>query len=211
MHPVFPKIAARYKQDVERMQRLGDNPTPLMVQRIMDSAMKWLAEIAAELPAHLDRTPYAIFNSESMGNRDKQVGIAEYLCLMRFGKSLRLLVSQAERGEKTATYQIIKLEKELADRRFGEHCPNFKREQDHYNLLKIGWGLGIRDLSAEELATVFDSFCPCGKSPDGHDGNSLAKRRREFQNMLRAEVQDRKLTHDTTHQAPCIPEGGKEK
>jgi YD repeat-containing protein len=45
-------------------------------------------------------------------------------------------------------------------------------------------GFGVESLSPEELADVFDWFCPCGREP--YDPDALRKQRERFENSIRS-------------------------
>jgi hypothetical protein len=44
------------------------------------------------------------------------------------------------------------------------------------------WGLGVEELTQEELADFFDKYCPCGAK--GHDPDALKKHRGRFKKAL---------------------------
>lgn len=50
----------------------------------------------------------------------------------------------------------------------------FKGNPDHCELLELGLNLGLKALTAEELADCLDEVCPCGES---HDADALKKLR----------------------------------
>jgi len=59
----------------------------------------------------------------------------------------------------------------------------FKRNPNHCDLLELGLNLGLKALTAEELADCFDEMCPCGEA---HDADVLKKLRARVCGRLEA-------------------------
>jgi hypothetical protein len=66
-------------------------------------------------------------------------------------------------------------------------APPFKVDQAHTDLLELGLHLGLKVLSAEELADCFDEICTCGRS---HDADALKKQRSRVLKDLETAVQE---------------------
>jgi hypothetical protein len=58
----------------------------------------------------------------------------------------------------------------------------FKGKIDHSNMFQFGLGLGLENLTAEELAIFFDRFCPSCR--DAHNKDALRRQRTEFLEAL---------------------------
>ena len=63
----------------------------------------------------------------------------------------------------------------------------FKVDQAHTDLLELGLHLGLKVLSAEELADCFDEVCACGRS---HDADALKKQRSRVLKDLEIALQE---------------------
>lgn len=59
----------------------------------------------------------------------------------------------------------------------------FKIDADHWDLIALGWGLGLEKLSPEELADFADWYCPWGKK--NHNADNLKQLRFTFQESSR--------------------------
>ena len=71
------------------------------------------------------------------------------------------------------------------------HCERpvkpFKVDLEHSNMFEVLWGFGIENLTPEELADVFDWYCPCGT--EGHDPDALRKQRERFKQAIGKDTQ----------------------
>ena len=86
-----------------------------------------------------------------------------------------LAMEKKKEGDLESHKQLIRAEDEFW-RLLNGHgpVPPFKVDQIHSDLLELGLHLGLKVLSAEELADCFDEVCLCGKE---HDADALKKQR----------------------------------
>jgi len=89
-----------------------------------------------------------------------------WLCWFKYGRTVERLLREYESGSLRAAKQLHGLSLEYDKWRFGKQDPNklkFKADLDHFELMIGGLNLGIKELTAEELADCFDELSPCGK------------------------------------------------
>jgi len=86
-----------------------------------------------------------------------------------------LALEKKKEGDLRAHKQLIRAEDEFWRLLKGHGpVPPFKVDQSHTDLLELGLHLGLKVLSAEELAACFDEVCPCGTI---HNADALKKQR----------------------------------
>src|SRR5207248_7339950 len=77
-----------------------------------------------------------------------------------------------------ASHRVLRTADDVERLRCGKHIRPFKGNQEHWNMFGCFWGFGLENLSPDELADVFDRWCPCGS--EGHDPDALKKHRERF-------------------------------
>lgn len=186
VHPFFVKAAefnrkvvilSRSDAPEDRLEavRLNDEGLPKLLPEadFLHEPMKAAGQIrhigllkalaVAELPAGT-----SISRSEFM---------CRWLCWFRFRKTLATLKREYQSGEPKAVEQMHKLALEFDRWKIGKVDPNrleFKSNPDHFTLMNAGLGLGLENLTANELAACFAELCPCKEE---HIPESLSKLR----------------------------------
>jgi hypothetical protein len=86
-----------------------------------------------------------------------------------------LAIEQEKEGDLRAHKQLARAQDEFW-RLLNGHgpVPPFKVDQPHTDLLELGLHLGLKVLTAEELAACFDEVCSCGMT---HNADALKKQR----------------------------------
>jgi hypothetical protein len=106
------------------------------------------------------------------------LSMMEFLSEQRFGRPLYQLIAEARKGIKESSESSDQLQRIIQDGhklRYGESVVPTKGKIDHRIIFSFGLGLGLEELTCEELATFFDGYCPtCSKE---HDPESLCRQR----------------------------------
>ena len=98
---------------------------------------------------------------------------------IRYRVALRADLTRREQGDWKATGRALRTEREYEELRCGKKASlgNFKCDANHWLVFATLWNLGITELSSEELADLFDWFCPCRKD---HLLDALKNQRARF-------------------------------
>jgi hypothetical protein len=93
-------------------------------------------------------------------------------------------VAEDRKGIKESSDQLQRIIQDGHKLRYGETIEPTKGKVDHRIILSFGLGLGLEELTCEELATFFDHYCPtCIKE---HDPDALCRQRENYK--LRQQV-----------------------
>jgi hypothetical protein len=112
---------------------------------------------------------------------EKSAHVLDWYFFKRFRIPLRLALERESQGDLKAHKQIVRAKDEFWQLGHGLRVTPFKTDETHSDLIELGLNLGLRGLTAEELADCFNSLCPCGKE---HDADALKKQRRRVQKQL---------------------------
>jgi len=107
--------------------------------------------------------------------QEKREQVLDWFFFKRNRTPRWLALEKEKEGEVKAHKQLVRAEDEFW-RLANGHGPvtSFKVDQPHTDLLELGMHLGLKLLTAEELADCFEEVCPCGKR---HDADALKKQR----------------------------------
>jgi len=126
-----------------------------------------------------------------VANESDAEGIAEWLHFERHRVTMKADLDERQKGSWPATQRVLRTANDLERLRCGKKIYPFKGDLEHSCMFRNLWGFGLEKLTPEELADLFDLYCPCGC--EGHDPDSLKKQRNRFRDLLE-EVLTRKGT-----------------
>lgn len=114
------------------------------------------------------------------------LSMMEFFSEQRFGRPLYQLIAEDSKGIKESSDQLQRIIQDGHKLRYGESVEPTKGKIDHRIMFSFGLGLGLEELTGEELATFFDTFCPtCSKE---HDPESLSRQRESLKLRQRAAI-----------------------
>jgi len=156
----------------EREKRAGE------VRKILGSSFQKRRELFTRHPDSPPGTPWqqvTVTGYLPPSPEEKLEQVLDWFFFKR-NRTPRWLAQEKEKeGDLRAHKQLVRANDEFW-RLMNGHGPvtPFKVDQAHTDLLELGLHLGLKVLSAEELADCFDEVCACGRI---HDADALKKQR----------------------------------
>lgn len=195
LNPLFVK-SAEFNRQVRTLAKSEDAFEREQAAHIYREGMSQLSAeadaLADEMKKQIPRPTFSepFFRALGIENLDPKADLSNdpeffrhFLCFCRFGKTFKELNREYEAGNRTAIEQMNGLRLEVDLWKIGDVDPNrlqFKRDFDHFTLMACGIGLGVENLSGDELADFFDECCPCGEKEHSVENlNKLRLRIRE--------------------------------
>jgi len=156
----------------QRERRIGE------VRRVLLLSSQKRQELLTNHPHNSPGTPWHQVTATGYRPPSPQEKLEQVLDWFFFKRNRipRWLALEKEKeGDLKAHKQVVRASDEFW-RLLNGHgpVPPFKVDQPHTDLLELGLHLGLKVLTAEELADCFDEVCPCGKV---HDPDALKKQR----------------------------------
>jgi hypothetical protein len=169
----------------DREKRAGE------VRKVLSSSFQKRRELFSQHPDNPPGTPWQqvmVTGYMPPSPQEKLEQILDWFFFKR-NRTPRWLAQEKEKeGDLKAHKQLARANDEFW-RLINGHgpAPPFKVDQAHTDLLELGLHLGLKVLSAEELADCFDEVCACGRS---HDADALKKQRSRVLKDLEMALQD---------------------
>jgi hypothetical protein len=198
LNPLFVK-SAEFNREVRTLAKSEDAYNREKAAQMYREGMPHLlAEADALADQMKEEAPPSTFGGpffQALGieNPDPEADLSNnpeyfcrFLCFCRFGKTFDELNREYETGDRTAIEQMNKLSLECDLWKIGDVDPNrlqLKRDFDHFTLIACGIGLGVENLSGDELADFFDKCCPCDETE--HSVENLNKLRLRITKQVR--------------------------
>jgi hypothetical protein len=189
--PAFREIAEMYRALAvarklpDRGKRVGQ------VRKILGSSFHKRHELFTHHPDNRPGTPWQqvmVTGYLPPSPEEKLQQVLDWFFFKR-NRTPRWLAQEKEKeGDLRAHKQLVRANDEFW-RLIKGHGPvtPFKVDQAHTDLLELGLHLGLKVLSAEELADCFDEVCACGRI---HDGDALKKQRSRVLKDLETALQE---------------------
>jgi len=207
LHPVFLELAEVNREFERRwaeiqktwsreQKRTGSGPqtrtqNEIAARMVRDkvSLEQWFEERLRDINNRYSPIPYnpLAYNYLTLDPpKSDAEGILEYLHFHRHGESLRATETQDAKGDLDAWDKIARTQKDARILSFGKGpIKPFQEDVVHRQLLQLAICYEREQLTAEELAQCFDTYCACPKK--NHDADALRKMRDRFEAELRAE------------------------
>jgi len=178
VHPAFCEIAAMSRalaaaqKQPQRGKRAGE------VRNVLNLSSKKRQELLTNHAGNSPGTPWQQVTGtgyKPASPQEKLEQVFDWFFFKRNRTPRWLALEKKKEGDLRAHKQLIRAEDEFW-RLLNGHgpVPPFKVDQAHTDLLELGLHLGLKVLSAEELAACFDEVCPCGTT---HNADALKKQR----------------------------------
>jgi hypothetical protein len=187
-HPAIFDLAQLWKEHIEALKALGQNPPRELTAELEARTDKRLSAIHQKYsgPAPPPPNTFAaqtIFSDAALQEgAPPELGFLEDLHFQRHGVPLKLDLERAEARDGEAARRLQRTERDYEELRCDHRpIPPFKGNLEHSNIFQLLWGFGAEKLTPEELADFFDSYCPCACA---HDPDALKKLRARFQKAL---------------------------
>jgi hypothetical protein len=207
IHIAFLCSSQIYKAGVRelwRIERMNLHPDDLRKAKL-DLDRKITNRIEAEVgPLMPSRSPDVVANeafygvfSESLKiaqddpekiRRAYSLGLVEFDAEHRFHVAFQNIANDHFTGSRKASDQYLRLIANNQLIRYGDGLPPIKGNLDHRIIMKNGLDLGLKNLSASNLALFYDRFCPCFEVHDSDDLRKLRKRILEEGRLAREKV-----------------------
>jgi hypothetical protein len=178
IHPVFCEVAALCRalaaaqKQPQRGKRAGE------VRKVLNLSLQKRQELLTNHPGNSPGTPWQQVTATGYKPPSPQEKLEQVLDWFFFKRNRTprwLAIEKEKEGDLRAHDQLVRAQDEFW-RLLNGHgpVPPFKVDLAHTDLLELGLHLGLKLLSAEELAACFDEVCPCGKT---HNADALKKQR----------------------------------
>ena len=161
------------------------------VRKILGSSFQKRRELLSRHPDNPPGTPWqqvTVLGYLAPSPQEKLEQILDWFFFKRNRTPRWLAVEKEKEGDLKAHKQVVRANDEFwrMINGYGPVAP-FKVDQAHTDLLELGLHLGLKMLSAEELADCFDEVCACGRS---HDADALKKQRSRVLKDLETALQE---------------------
>ena len=161
------------------------------VRKILGSSFQKRRELLSRHPDNPPGTPWqqvTVLGYLAPSPQEKLEQILDWFFFKRNRTPRWLAVEKEKEGDLKAHKQVVRANDEFwrMINGYGPVAP-FKVDQAHTDLLELGLHLGLKMLSAEELADCFDEVCACGRT---HDADALKKQRSRVLKDLETGLQE---------------------
>lgn len=177
VHPALPIILRYFADTLAAVNLLGDRPPIELVDTIHARLGRKLSRSLRKyptLPLQLGDFAYTCEPS------NEEVGMLEFLHFNRHGMPLAPDLHLARAREPDGWKRLIQTEQDYATVFCAAgRVKASKADPAHADVFLHGIGLGLEDLTEEELADFFDRYCWCGNV---HEGKALKK---QYKRMIR--------------------------
>ena len=184
-HPAFFELAPLWKQSVEGMRALGPNPPADRVREIQLELERRLEEIERKYSGPIPPPPntfaaQTIFRFEQNVSDDESM--SDFVHFARHKVPLRTDLKGREEKNWSSANRVLRTAADLEQLRCGRRIRPFKGNPEHWDMFQNFWGFGLEKLTPEEMADVFDLYCPCDCG--GHDPDALKKHLGRFKKAI---------------------------
>jgi hypothetical protein len=160
------------------------------VRKILNSSFQKRRELFSQHPDNPPGTPWQqvmVTGYMPPSPEEKLQQVLDWFFFKRNRTPRWLALEKEKEGDLKAHKQLVRANDEFW-RLMNGHGPvtPFKVDQFHTDLLELGLHLGLKVLSAEELADCFDEVCACGRS---HDADAVKKQRSRVLKDLETSLQ----------------------
>ena len=169
-----------YGEGLTAVKALGENPSAELVRKIEARMLSKLRKVAHEYP-DCPVSPTALIHPdllESEKRIDQAKAQAETFHFIRHLKPLSADLEAVNTGNRKARARVYRTAQDLLALNFGQGpLKPPKANLDHADIFTFGWGMGLENLTWEELTVFFDENCWCGEP---HDPNALRRQAMRF-------------------------------
>jgi hypothetical protein len=178
VHPVFCEIAALCRALAAAQKQPQQGKRAGEVRKVLNLSSKKRQKLLTNHPGNFPGTPWRQVTATGYkppSTQEKLEQVLDWFFFKRNRTPRWLAIAREKEGDLRAHEQLVRAEDEFW-RLLNGHgpVPPFKVDQPHTDLLELGLHLGLKVLSAEELADCFDEVCPCGKT---HNADALKKQK----------------------------------
>ena len=192
IHRALPEIYTEFRaaENLRKSLKHFDR-TPERLQEIQRQLDEKLESIERRYsgPEQAPKGTFAVetvFREETLASQSESAAVAEYLHWNRHKTPFERDAQQMQAKDHKASKRVQRSFQDFETLRceVGQVKP-FKGGQsgtDHSDFFLIGWGLGLENLSLEELADFADQYCICGGTE--HSPDNLKQQRIRFKQAL---------------------------
>jgi len=187
VHPALLEMAQLFKECGQARESLGPNAPPELAASIEARFEKGCDEIFRRFSGPV-QPPKGYFPCETifaggLASHSEEIALAEFLHWERHKVAHSQDMERYNKQDGNAARRILRTMADYEGIRCDRKKPKpFKGKVDHSIIFGFGLGLGLENLSGEELAVFFDRFCPGCR--EAHNANALRRQRTEFLRAL---------------------------
>jgi hypothetical protein len=189
-HPALFEVGPIYKESIEAFKALGSRPAQELAAKIEAKFNSDIDEVQRKYPGTIPPAP-GTFAAQTIfadaTNESEQQGVIEWLHFERHRVPLKVDMEKARQRDFDAFRRLLRTAEDITNLHCERPVKPFKVDLEHSNMFEVLWGFGIENLTPEELADVFDWYCPCGT--EGHDPDALRKQRERFKQAIGKDTQ----------------------
>jgi hypothetical protein len=183
VHPALLEMAQLFKESIQALESLGQHAPRELTAPIEERLEKGCQEIQRRLSGPT-QPPKGYFPCETIfpleaAQEHEEVAAAAFLHWERHKTPLDQDIERMNSGDGGASRRFQRTFADYEAIRCDQKKPKpFKGKIDHSNIFGFGLGLGLENLTGDELAIFFDRFCPGCR--DAHNKDALRRQRTEF-------------------------------
>jgi hypothetical protein len=190
-HPAIFELAQLWKESIAALSSLGANPPPEILAELEAGLEKRSEAIQRKYSGNLPPDPnkfaaQVMFSEAALKSESDHRGVVEWIHFERHRTPLKADVGKRTAKDYEASRRILRTAGDVETLRCNRKIQAFKGEIEHRNIFENLWGFGLENLTPEELAFFFDTYCPCGKV---HDPDALKKARNRFRQVLQKAIE----------------------
>jgi hypothetical protein len=185
IHPALPELLNALKEaEAVRQSLSASDRTPERLREIETQFDKELDRIERKYsgPVQSPRGTFGvegIYSESALSSGSEEAAVAEYVHWHRHKKSLGKDTQEMKAKDHAASRRVQRTFSDYETLRCGQGpIKSFKGDADHWDFFATGWGLGLENLSPEELADFADWYCLCGRK--SHNADNLKQQRLRF-------------------------------
>jgi hypothetical protein len=187
VHPALLEMATLFKEFVETVETLYKYKSRELLAPVEAEFDKRCEEIFRRFSGPV-QPPNGHFPSETifaagLATHSEEIALAEFLHWERHKVPHTKDIERLNHRDGNAARRVLRTMADYEGIRCDKKRPKpFKGKADHSSIFGFGLGLGLENLSGEELAIFFDRFCPSCR--EVHNADALRRQRTEFLRAL---------------------------
>lgn len=185
IHPALPELLNALKEAEGAWKSLGTSDrTPERLRKIESRFEAELDRIQRRYsgPVQAPKGTFGvegIYSESALTSGSQEAAVAEYVHWHRHKKPFGKDTKKMNAKNHAASRRVQRTFSDYEMLRCGQGpIKPFKGDADHWDFIKTGWGLGLENLSPEELADFADRYCLCGER--NHNADNLKQQRLRF-------------------------------
>jgi hypothetical protein len=185
IHPALPELLNALKEAEAAWNSLSaSDQTPERFRKIESQYEEKLERIRRRYsgPVQSPKGTFGvegIYTENTLNSGSEKAPVAEYVHWNRHKKPLGKDTQEMNAKNHAASRRVQRTFSDYEMLRCGQGpIKPFKGDTDHWDFFALSWGLGLENLTSEELADFADAYCLCGSTR--HKADNLKQQRIRF-------------------------------